>query len=217
METKRKRLTKEQKREQAVIDLLNQMFIIAGHNVTYEDIKGRKDNWWTEWTMTMTQADEWKAWGVNYLRKNLKLNKALAEKEMQWDGYNVRLSFGTGQSQVRRILYNDTTTLTVADTNYQAVDSFNNTGFSSVSPYTTPTSSAGSQTHFVIESTELTVNTAWVVTPDASSIYQIMTGGIWVLSSSASTPFATWQYYDPLLDCWFNKTTLGPAPSCRQL
>ena len=84
METKRKRLTKEQKREQALIDLLNQMFIIAGHNVTYEDIKGRKDNWWTEWTMTMAQADEWKAWGVDYLRKNLKLNKALAEKEMQW-------------------------------------------------------------------------------------------------------------------------------------
>ena len=90
METKRKRLTKDQKREQAVIDLLNQMFIIAGHQVTYEDIKGRKDNWWTEWTMTMTQADEWKAWGVNYLRKNLKLNKALAEKEMQW----VNLQWG---------------------------------------------------------------------------------------------------------------------------
>lgn len=90
METKRKRLTKDQKREQAVIDLLNQMFIIAGHNVTYEDIKGRKDNWWAEWTMTMAQADEWKAWGVDYLRKNLKLNKALAEKEMQW----VNLQWG---------------------------------------------------------------------------------------------------------------------------
>jgi hypothetical protein len=90
METKRKRLTKEQKREQAVIDLLNQMFVIAGHNVTYEDIKGRKDNWWTEWTMTMAQADEWKAWGVDYLRKNLKLNKVLAEKEMQW----VNLQWG---------------------------------------------------------------------------------------------------------------------------
>ena len=90
METKRKRLTKEQKREQAVIDLLNQMFIIAGHQVTYDDIKDRKDNWWTEWTMTMAQADEWKAWGVDYLRKNLKLNKVLAEKEMQW----VNLQWG---------------------------------------------------------------------------------------------------------------------------
>ena len=90
MAVKRKRLTKEQKREQALIDLLNQMFIIAGHNVTYEDIKGRKDNWWAEWTMTMAQADEWKAWGVDYLRKNLKLTKVLAEKEMQW----VNLQWG---------------------------------------------------------------------------------------------------------------------------
>jgi hypothetical protein len=90
VEAKRKRLTKDQKREQAVIDLLNQMFVIAGHQVTYEDIKGRKDNWWTEWTMTMSQADEWKAWGVDYLRKNLKLTKVLAEKEMQW----VNLQWG---------------------------------------------------------------------------------------------------------------------------
>ena len=78
------RLTKQQKREQAVIDLLNQMFVIAGHSVTYEDIKGRTDNWWSEWTMTMAQSDQWMAWGIDYLRKNLKLNKTLAEKEMQW-------------------------------------------------------------------------------------------------------------------------------------
>ena len=78
------RLNKQQKREQAVIDLLNQMFVIAGHSVTYEDIKGRTDNWWTEWTMTVNQADQWKAWGAEYLRKNLKLNKTLAKEEMQW-------------------------------------------------------------------------------------------------------------------------------------
>ena len=78
------RLNKQQKREQAVIDLLNQMFVIAGHNVTYDDIKGRTDNWWAEWTMTVAQGDQWKAWGTDYLRKNLKLNKTLAEKEMQW-------------------------------------------------------------------------------------------------------------------------------------
>jgi hypothetical protein len=43
MEAK-KRLTREQKRDKAVIDLINQMFIIAGHDVTYDDIKGRKDD-----------------------------------------------------------------------------------------------------------------------------------------------------------------------------
>lgn len=77
-------VSREQKRQQAVIDIINQMFVIAGHEVTYEDIKGRKDDWFTQWTMTTAQADEWKAWGIAYLRKNLKMSKVLAEKEMTW-------------------------------------------------------------------------------------------------------------------------------------
>ena len=79
-----KRLTREQKSEQALIDIINQMFIIAGHNVTYDDIKGRKDNWFSEWTMTEAQNKEWKDWGVAYIRKVFKTNKILAEKEMLW-------------------------------------------------------------------------------------------------------------------------------------
>ena len=83
METK-KRLTKEQKSERALIDIINQMFVIAGHNVTYDDIKGRKDNWFSECTMTEAQNKEWKDWGVAYIRKVFKTNKILAEKEMLW-------------------------------------------------------------------------------------------------------------------------------------
>ena len=79
-----KRMSREQKREQAVIDIINQMFIIAGHDVTFDDVKGRKDNWYTDWTMTTAQAEEWKQWGIEYLRKNLKMNKELAEREMMW-------------------------------------------------------------------------------------------------------------------------------------
>ena len=82
------RTTREQKREQAVIDIINQMFVIAGHEVTFEDIKDRKDDWFTQWTMTVAQSEEWKAWGIAYLRKNLKMNKKLAEKEMAW--FNVQ-------------------------------------------------------------------------------------------------------------------------------
>ncbi len=37
-----KRLSREQKQEKAVVDLINQMFIIAGHNVTYNDILGKE-------------------------------------------------------------------------------------------------------------------------------------------------------------------------------
>ncbi len=97
METK-KRLTREQKREQAVVDLINQMFIIAGHNVTYDDIKDRKDNWFQEWTMTTAQSEEWKKWGADYLRKNLKVNKALAEREMMW----VNLQWGQKYSDYEK-------------------------------------------------------------------------------------------------------------------
>jgi hypothetical protein len=38
--------------------------------------------------MTVAQSEEWKAWGIAYLRKNLKMNKKLAEKEMAW--FNVQ-------------------------------------------------------------------------------------------------------------------------------
>ena len=47
-----KRLSIEQKREKAVIDLINQMFIIAGHDVTYDDILG-VDDWFRKYTMTV--------------------------------------------------------------------------------------------------------------------------------------------------------------------
>ena len=79
-----KRLSREQKREQALVDIMNKMFEIAGHNITFEDIKGRTDAWYSKWTMTMAQSEEWKDWGVDYLRKTFKTRKALAEREMSW-------------------------------------------------------------------------------------------------------------------------------------
>ena len=88
----KKRMSREQKREQAVIDLINQMFIIAGHDVTYNDILG-KDNWFQEYTMTVAQSEEWKKWGVSYLRKNLKVPKYLAEREMMWTNLQWGLKY----------------------------------------------------------------------------------------------------------------------------
>jgi len=77
-----KRLSRKEKLDKSIIDLINEMFSIAGHEVTYEDIKDRKDDWYTQWTMTMAQNDEWKAWGKTYLIKNLKLTSKYAEREM---------------------------------------------------------------------------------------------------------------------------------------
>ena len=137
-------------------------------------------------------ADSTKKWRVN-----------------QWDGYQCRLVYGVGQTQIRRISYNDTTSLTFMDTNFQAIDSFNNTGFSSVTPYSAPVTTAGSQAHYVIESTVLTVDTAWDVTPDESSVYIIMCGGLWLTSSASATPFSSVQFYDILTDTWMTKTPIG--------
>ena len=75
-------MTRQEKIDIAIINLINQMFIIAGHPVTYDDIKDRQDQWFTEWTMTMEQNKKWQLWGIEYLRKNLKLNKKVAEHEM---------------------------------------------------------------------------------------------------------------------------------------
>lgn len=62
--------------------LINKMFEIAGHQVTLEDIKDRKDNWYQQWTMTEEQNKEWREWGVKYLKKQKRLYKAYAERQM---------------------------------------------------------------------------------------------------------------------------------------
>jgi len=79
-----KRLTREEKKDIFVKDVINKMFEIAGHDVTYEDIKDRKDDWYTQWTMSTAQNDEWKEWGVTEIRKRFRYNKKWAEKEMGW-------------------------------------------------------------------------------------------------------------------------------------
>ena len=88
-----KRLSRQEKREHVIINLINKMFEIAGHPVTFDDIKDRKDNWFQEWTMTVEQNDQWKAWGKKYLIKNLRINAKLAEREMVWVSLQWGLKF----------------------------------------------------------------------------------------------------------------------------
>lgn len=64
--------------------MINEMFRIAGHDVTYDDIKDRKDDWFHQWTMTTVQNEEWIEWGKKYIQKNLKMYAKQAEKEMAW-------------------------------------------------------------------------------------------------------------------------------------
>ena len=88
-----KRRTRQEKSDQAIIDLINKMFEIAGHPVTFDDIKDRKDAWYTEWTMSMAQYDEWKDWGKKYLMKTFRTSATMAEREMAMAGLQWGLKF----------------------------------------------------------------------------------------------------------------------------
>jgi hypothetical protein len=88
-----KRLSLEERREKMLIDVLNKMFEIAGHNVTFDDIKNRKDAWYNEWTMTESQYDEWQKWGVKEYKKKFKLTEDYAKRQMGMIGLNWGLKF----------------------------------------------------------------------------------------------------------------------------
>ena len=71
--------------------LINEMFKIAGHDVKYEDIVGRKDEWYYEWTMTEEQNKQWREWGVKFIKHNMNILPKLAEREMAMFDLNYGL------------------------------------------------------------------------------------------------------------------------------
>lgn len=83
-------------RNQIVVEtLIDKMFEIAGHNVGYQDIKERTDNWYQQWTMTQEQNDEWRAWGIKFLKKKRFLRP---EREMAMFDLNYGLKIENGDN-----------------------------------------------------------------------------------------------------------------------
>ncbi len=62
--------------------LINEMFKIAGHDVTFEDIVNRKDAWFQDWTMTEEQNKEWRDWGTKFIKTQFRINAKQAAAEM---------------------------------------------------------------------------------------------------------------------------------------
>jgi len=111
-----------------------------------------------------------------------------------WAGYVVRtMAFGTGPNQVRKVLYNSNQVLTIGDANINAYEPFSNT------TWTAP--AAG--TLYQIESSTITVDTAWDTTPDQTSRFIIRSGAVILLGGAAAAPFHTMQYYCVLADMWY--------------
>lgn len=138
---------------------------------------------------TTSLTDSSKNWGYNGTTNNVN----------NWVGYVVRIVGGTGINTVRKILYNSATVLTIADNTILAWDTW---AYPSTSGATSWSLGVGSL--YQIESSTITVDTAWTVQPDDTSRYVIQSGGIWLSSGSASTGF-TMQYYSVLEDVWYLK------------
>jgi hypothetical protein len=64
-------------------ELIDKMFEIAGHPLKFEDVEGRKDNWFQQYTMTEAQNEEWRDWGIKLIMKKRRYNKYLADREMR--------------------------------------------------------------------------------------------------------------------------------------
>ena len=89
MAVRRKRLSDEE----ILAAIIDKMFKIAGHDVTYNDIKDRKDDWYRQWTMTVEQNEEWKRWVAGFLRKERRWPKYRAIKEADWLSFMYGLKF----------------------------------------------------------------------------------------------------------------------------
>lgn len=137
----------------------------------------------------ITMTDGLKAWSGN-----------------QWAGYTVRISGNSGVGQYRRILSNTSTILTIGDTTQMNMRLNNPMVFSPAIA-----STAGSQSAYVIESQQLTVDSSWSVTPDTTSVFRIQSGQIMLVSPNAATataPFVLTQLYDILTDIWYILPTM---------
>jgi hypothetical protein len=135
-------------------------------------------------------TDSTKAWAIN-----------------QWVGYQVRITLFTGVSQVRRIMYNSATALTLADVNKYSEDPNANDQFSALAPLALPVAGSAYQ----IESAVITVDSNWATQPDSTSRFTVESGGIYLMSSQGTSNYSL-MYYDIVADNWYIKTAnSGPV------
>jgi hypothetical protein len=117
----------------------------------------------------------------------------------QWVGYQVRITFNTGVSQIRKILYNDATSITFGDINQLAQNTID-----AMAPMATSiVATAGSQAVYSIESGTITVDTNWAVQPDATSRFVVQSGGVFHFTNFAIS------YYDIVTDTWYYRSTIS--------
>jgi len=95
-----RRRTKEEKVIDSFAAIIDKMFEIGGHTTRYKDVVGRKDAWYQEWEMTLEQNEMWKAWGIDFLKRELKMNQRQASIEMGMISMNWGLTISDWKADV---------------------------------------------------------------------------------------------------------------------
>jgi len=75
---------KVDKRQRFVIDAINMMFYVSGHNQSYAGVIDDKTDWFLRYTMNEEQHAEWKKWFIVEIKKVLKCSNKIAQKEFMW-------------------------------------------------------------------------------------------------------------------------------------
>lgn len=126
----------------------------------------------------------------------------------QWIGYQVLFTKNGAAGVMRNIIDNDATSLTVAGAQggsvYTSFDIWNGNQ-AQVALVASPYSGYGTGSGYQIRSQTFSLNSNWDTTPDSTSFANTLTGGLYLLTSNASNPFATLMYYDVAADYWLFK------------
>ena len=122
-------------------------------------------------------------------------------KSNEYKNYQVRIDYGAGVNYVRKILYNNATSLTIYDTAWTCVTPW----WGGLFPASTSLTST-TYTNYQIESNIVTVDSAWDIAPDSTSKFVVLSGGILCISSQGGNPYFNLQYYDVIADTWYRKS-----------
>lgn len=58
--------------EDAFVHLINKMMEVAGHNKTYTDLLTEEDGWYSRYTWSKEQYEEFEVFAIQYLTKKTK-------------------------------------------------------------------------------------------------------------------------------------------------
>jgi len=83
------------KNDEILKDMVDAMFIAAGYNLTYDDVKDDTSHWYDKYTWSYTQQCEFKQWATDYLKRTCKYRTTDADKQASWFllGYGLRVKY----------------------------------------------------------------------------------------------------------------------------